>query len=269
MCNREMKFGLLLQRARVLGMHLATGHYARIACVEEAVGVRYRLLRGLDRGKEQSYVLYMLDQEALAQTLFPLGEMTKAQVRAAAVRRGLPTAGRPESQEICFIPDDDYRRFLAQRLSDSVGPGPIRDMAGRVLGTHRGLPYYTIGQRKGLGLAQRPRVVTRSEAGRPAPLFVVAIDAAENALVVGPEEALLRTDLEAEEITFVSGQWPAAPLRVGAKVRYRSPISPATLTPLHSGRIHLAFDVPQRAITPGQAVVFYEGEKVLGGGIIC
>lgn len=269
LCNQEIKFGLFLQHARALGMHLATGHYARIARGEEAGRVRYHLLRGLDRGKDQAYVLYMLDQEALAQTIFPLGGMTKAEVRAEAVRRGLPTAGRPESQEICFIPDNDYRRFLLHRLPKPPRPGPIRDLEGRTLGTHRGLPYYTVGQRKGLGLAQQPRGDAQSAAGRPAPLFVIAIDAAEQALVVGPEEALLRAELEAEEVTFISGQWPAAPLRVEAKIRYRSPLSPATLTPLGHCRIHLEFDVPQRAITPGQAVVFYEREEVLGGGIIC
>jgi tRNA-specific 2-thiouridylase len=268
-CNRAIKFRLLLQRARSLGVgFLATGHYARIVGTEEAGRTRYRLLRGLDRGKDQSYVLYMLGQEELAHTLFPLGAMSKSQVRAEARRRGLPAAGRPESQEICFIPDDDYRRFLAGRVPESVRPGPIRDQEGRVLGTHRGLPYYTVGQRKGLGLVERPRSAGGSEAGRPPALYVIALDTAANALVVGPEEALLRTDLEAAEVTFVAGEWPAAPLRVEAKVRYRSPVSPATLIPLAPGRVRLEFDAPQRAITPGQAVVFYEGAEVLGGGTI-
>jgi tRNA-uridine 2-sulfurtransferase len=256
-CNREIKFRLLLQRARALGFSfLATGHYARI--LQEPAG-RYHLLRGSDRRKDQSYVLYMLDQEELAHTLFPLGGLTKVQVRAEAARRGLATAGRPESQEICFIPDDDYRRFLAARLPGSARPGPIRDREGRILGAHRGLPYYTIGQRKGLGLG----------GGRLVPLFVIALDAAANALVVGPKEALLRTSLEAEGVTFVSGEWPTAPQPVEAQVRYRSPAAPATLLPLEAGRIRLQFDLPQRAITPGQAVVFCQGEEVLGGGTIC
>lgn len=255
-CNREIKFRLLLQRTRALGVRfLATGHYARV--VQDPAG-RYHLLRGRDRHKDQSYVLYMLGQEELAHTLFPLGGMTKSHVRAEAVRRGLPAAGRPESQEICFIPDDDYRRFLARRLSQSAQPGPIRDREGRVLGTHRGLPYYTVGQRKGLGLG----------GGRLDPLFVIALDAAENALVVGPEEALLRTELEAEQVSLVSGEWPALPQPVEARVRYRAPAAPATLFPQERGCIRLEFDAPQRAITPGQAVVFYQGEEVLGGGTI-
>jgi tRNA-specific 2-thiouridylase len=257
-CNREVKFRLLLERARAMGFDfLATGHYARAVRAEEAGRAIYHLLRGVDRRKDQSYVLYMLGQEELAHTLFPLGELTKGQVRSEAVRRGLPTAGRPESQEICFIPDDDYRRFLARRLPESARPGPIRDVTGRLLGTHRGLANYTIGQRKGLGLS-----------GRPQPVFVVALDVTTNALVVGPEEALLRPALEAEQVTFVSGEWPREALQVEAKVRYRTPVAPATLFPLEAGLVRLAFDTPQRAITPGQAVVFYQGEEVLGGGII-
>jgi tRNA-specific 2-thiouridylase len=258
-CNREVKFRLLLQRARALGFtRLATGHYARVACSQRAGRPAYHLLRGVDRGKDQSYVLYTLGQQELAHTLFPLGEMTKGQVRSEAARRNLPTAGRPESQEICFIPDDDYRRFLARRLPQASRPGPIRDLQGSVLGTHRGLANYTIGQRKGLGIS-----------GRPQPLFVVALDVAANALVVGPEEALSRPALEAEQVTFVSGEGPAQPARVEAKVRYRTPAAPATLFPLEAGRVRLQFDTPQRAITPGQAVVFYQGEEVLGGGTIC
>ena len=254
-CNRAIKFGVLLERARAWGFDfLATGHYARV--VAGPAG-RYRLLRGRDRRKDQGYVLYMLGPKELAQTLLPLGELTKAQVRAEAARRGLPTAGRPESQEICFLPDADYRRFVAQRCPESVRPGPIRDREGRLLGTHRGLPYYTVGQRQGLG------------GGRPAPLFVLALDVAANTLIVGPEEALLRTALEARQVTFVAGEWPAAPLRVEAQVRYRAPAAPATLEPLAGQTIRLTFEAPQRAITPGQAVVFYQGEEVLGGGTIC
>ncbi len=253
-CNREIKFRLLWQHAQALGFgSLATGHYARLA----REGGRWRLLRGLDRGKDQSYVLYMLGQEELAHLILPLGEWTKAEVRAEAARRGLPTAGRRESQEICFIPDGDYRRFLAPRLPETVRPGPIRDQAGRVLGEHRGLAYYTVGQRQGLGLA-----------GQARPLFVVALDVAENALLVGPEEALLRKELEAEAVDFVSGEWPAGPLRVEAQVRYRAAAAPAVVRPLAAGRVRVVLDSPQRAIAPGQAVVFYQGEEVVGGGII-
>jgi tRNA-specific 2-thiouridylase len=257
-CNRRIKFELLLARAGALGhSFLATGHYARIQCSEEDDHTVYHLLRGVDRGKDQSYVLYMVGQQELAHLLLPLGEMTKAAVRREAARRGLPTAGRPESQEICFIPDGDYRRFLSCRLPDATRPGPICDLAGNVLGSHHGLHRYTIGQRKGLGLA-----------GQPVPCFVVALDAAENTLIVGPEQALLRSCLEAEQVTFVSGEWPGAPLRVEAKVRYRTPAAPATLLPRDSGHVRLEFESPQRAITPGQAVVFYQGEEVLGGGTI-
>jgi len=254
-CNREVKFGALLKRAAEWGFHyLATGHYARIAAGPAG---RLRLLRGCDRQKDQSYVLHMLGPAELGRVLFPLGELTKAQVRAEAARRGLPAAGRPESQEICFIPDDDYRRFLARRLPESMRPGPICDQGGNVLGTHRGLAWYTVGQRKGLGLG-----------GQAKPLFVVELDAAANALVVGPEEALLRAELEAERVSFVSGEWPAGPLRVEAQVRYRAAAASAALEPRAGGRVRLEFDAPQRAITPGQAVVFYRGEEVLGGGTI-
>jgi len=255
-CNREVKFRLLLRKAVTMGFrYLATGHYARVRSSEE--DGRYHLLRGVDRGKDQSYVLFMLGQAELAHLLFPLGEMTKVEVRRETGRRGLPTAGRPESQEICFIPHDDYRRFLAGRLPEAARPGPIRDLQGSILGTHRGLPCYTVGQRKKLGLS-----------GRSHPLYVVALDLAGNALVVGPEEALLTPTLEAEEVSFVSGAWPPGPLRVEAKVRYRTPPAPATLVPLGFGRVRLEFRQPQRAITPGQAAVFYQGEEVLGGGTI-
>jgi len=257
-CNRQIKFRHLLERARALGFRwLATGHYARIRRAEQDGRTVYRLLRGADRRKDQSYVLYMLGQDELPHLLFPLGEMTKEEVRREAERRGLPSARRPESQEICFIPDDDYRRFLAERLAEPAQPGPIRNLAGEVLGTHRGLPYYTIGQRKGLGLS-----------GQPHPLFVVAMDPADNALVVGPEQGLLHPALQAEGVTLVAGGWPVEPLRVEAKVRYRTPAAPATLFPLERGSIRLEFDQAQRAITPGQGLAFYQGDELLGGGTI-
>jgi len=257
-CNREIKFRLLLDRARALGFrYLATGHYARIIAEEGEAGPRWHLLRGVDRRKDQSYVLYMLGQEDLGHLLFPLGGLRKEQVRREAARRGLPTAGRPESQEICFVTERDYRQFLSKRVPEVASPGPIRDLTGKVIGMHQGLAFYTVGQRKGLGLS-----------GHPVPLFVIAIDVKENALVVGPEEALYARGLEAERTTFVSGKWPQQPLRVSAQVRYRSAASPGTLFPLAPGRVRLIFDAPERAITPGQAVVFYQGDEVLGGGTI-
>lgn len=255
-CNREIKFRVLLERARALGFRfLATGHYARI--VRDAFRPRWRLFRGIDRQKDQSYVLYMLGQSELASLLFPLGGLRKEEVRREAARRGLPTAGRPESQEICFVTEGDYRAFLTRYLPEIARPGPIRDLSGKVLGTHRGLAFYTVGQRKGLGLS-----------GQPGPLFVVALDLRENAVIVGPKESLLARGLEAEGVSFVSGEWPREPLRVTAQVRYRSPAAPAILTPLVGERVSLAFDTPQPAITPGQAVVFYQGDEVLGGGTI-
>jgi tRNA-specific 2-thiouridylase len=257
-CNRHIKFRLLRERAHTMGFRwLATGHYARIVAPGPQEGPAYRLLRGVDRGKDQSYVLYMLGQEELPHLLFPLGAMTKEQVRQEALRRNLPTAGRPESQEICFIPDNDYRGFLARRAPEAGRPGPIRDVSGRLLGTHQGLPFYTVGQRKGLGLS-----------GMSQPLYVVAMDPQENALIVGPRDTLLSTALEAERVTFVSGRWPAVPLKVEAKVRYRARAAPAQLLPLDRGRARLEFERPQRAVAPGQAVVFYRGEEVLGGGTI-
>ncbi len=251
-CNRHIKFGRLLERARALGADfLATGHSARIVQSEG----RYRLLKGTDRRKDQSYVLYMLGQRELGQLLFPLGELTKDEVRARAAQAGLPVMEKPESQEICFVGDEGYHPFLSRQAPETVRPGPIVDMAGRVLGQHKGLAFYTVGQRHGLGLATGE------------PLYVLQLDPARNALVVGPDEALGQRELIAGQVSFVAGQVPAIS-RVTAKVRYKAPEAPGTLLPLADGRVRFVFDQPQRAITPGQAVVFYQGEEVLGGGII-
>jgi tRNA-specific 2-thiouridylase len=251
-CNRHIKFGRLLERARSLDADfLATGHYARIVQGEG----RYRLLKGADRRKDQSYVLYMLGQRELGQVLFPLGELTKDEVRARAVQAGLPVGEKPESQEICFVGDEGYHPFLSRQAPATVRPGPIVDAAGRVLGQHQGLAFYTVGQRHGLGIATGE------------PLYVLQLDPARNALVVGPEEALGQRELLAGQVSFVAGDAPPVS-RVTAKVRYKAPESPGTLLPLDEGRVRLVFDQPQRAITPGQAVVFYQGEEVLGGGII-
>jgi len=251
-CNRHIKFGRLLERARSLGADfLATGHYARIVQSEG----RYCLLKGADRRKDQSYVLYMLGQRELGQLLFPLGELTKDEVRARAAQAGLPVGEKPESQEICFVGDEGYHSFLSRQAPETVRPGPIVDTAGRVLGQHKGLAFYTVGQRHGLGLATGE------------PLYVLQLDPARHALVVGPEEALGQRELIAGQVSFVAGQVPAIS-RVTAKVRYKAPEAPGTLLPLEDGRVRFAFDQPQRAITPGQAVVFYQGEEVLGGGII-
>ncbi len=252
-CNRQIKFGALWRWAQAQGAeYLATGHYARRRLVDGA----YQLVRAADRRKDQSYVLYMLGQETLAHTLFPLGDLTKGQVRQAAEAAGLAAAQRPESQEICFIPDDDYRGFLGRHYPEAIRPGPIHDTAGREIGQHAGLPFYTVGQRKGLGIAA------------PEPLYVIEIDAARNRLVVGPAAELGRRALRAEQVRFVSGQPPDGPRRIMAKIRYRAREAAATLHPEPPDSALVILDEPLRDISPGQAVVFYDGEIVLGGGLI-
>ena len=249
-CNEKVKFRLLLDKALALGAeYLATGHYARI---EEWQG-HFHLLKALDRTKDQSYVLYFLGQRQLQHLLFPIGPYRKAEVRRMAAELGLPVAGKAESQAICFIPDGDYRKFLAQRFPAT--PGDIVDTQGTVLGQHRGLAGYTVGQRRGLGIALGER------------LYVLSLDPAANKVVAGPDEQLLSHSLVAEKVTFVSGEAPEGPIPIQAKLRYRSPETESVLLSL-DGRWQVRFQKPQRAITPGQAVVFYQGDEVLGGGII-
>lgn len=252
-CNRHLRFGRLLEHAQVLGADcLATGHYAR---VDRADG-RYRLRMGVDPNKDQSYVLYVLGQEALGHVLFPLGRYTKPEVRELARRYGLPVADREESMELCFVGDDDYRGFLRRHAPQVVEPGPILDTAGRVIGRHRGLPFYTVGQRRGLGIAAAE------------PLYVIRLDVERNALVVGPAAELGRQRLTAIDVCYVAGQAPPGPVRVQAKIRYRAKLAGATWTPLEGGRAGVEFDHPLRDITPGQAVVAYQGDQVVGGGLI-
>jgi len=253
-CNRRIKFDLLLRRALAMeARYLATGHYAR---VQQGDG-RYQLLKGLDKEKDQSYVLYMLGQEELQHLLLPLGDYTKEQVRAMARQRGLPVADRAESQDLCFLADNDYRRFLQVHAPEAIRPGPILDTAGRVMGEHNGLPFYTIGQREGLGIAA------------PEALYVMQIDVARNALVVGTKAELGQRELVATGVNYVSGQIPQEPLEITAKIRYQAVETEALLTPLENSRAQVTFVRPQRDITPGQGVVFYQGETVLGGGTIC
>lgn len=252
-CNRLLKFGGLLEWAQREGFDiLATGHYARI----DRQDGRYRLLAGVDRRKDQSYFLYALGQAQLAQLSFPLGELTKERVRAMARERGLRAAERPESQDVCFILESDYRRFVARRRPEAVVPGPIYSRAGRVLGEHRGLASYTIGQREGLGISA------------PRPLYVLEIDPPRNALVVGHAEELGHRGLEAEGASYVSGQAPPPGLEVEARIRYRARGHRAQAWPLEGGRLRVTFYEALRDITPGQAVVLYRGDEVLGGGII-
>ncbi len=250
-CNQHIKFRLLLPKALDLDAdYLATGHYCRIV----KNGHSYELWRARDEAKDQSYVLYMLGQEELARLLFPLGDYTKGEVRRIAAEMGLPVASKTDSTDICFLPYSDYRLFLAERFPQR--PGDIVDSRGCILGRHGGIGGYTVGQRRGLP----------ARGGRE-PLYVLSVNPATNTVIAGSEDELLSDVLWAERLSFVSGQAPRRPLAVEAKIRYRSQAEPALLT-LHDGRAEVRFERRQRAITPGQAVVFYQGQKVLGGGII-
>lgn len=255
LCNRRLKFGALWERARALGAdYLATGHYAR-SDRDSRTG-RYLLKKGIDPDKDQAYALYNLSQDQLSRALFPLGGMTKGETRRLALQRGLITARKPESQEVCFIPDNDYRRFLKKRIPEEIRPGPIVDSAGRILGEHRGLPYYTVGQRKGLGLA----------AGKP--LYVIRLDPQENTLVVGRSEEVPQRRLIAGDLNFIAIDQLKESLRVTGKIRYRSREAAAVIEPFGEDQLLCRFDEPQWGITPGQSAVFYDGEVVVGGGII-
>jgi tRNA-specific 2-thiouridylase len=253
-CNRCLKFGALLDRALVLGYdYLATGHYARVGYDEAAC--RWLLLRARDRKKDQSYVLYQLTQRQLAHLLLPVGEYDKSAVRALAREGGLLNADKADSQDICFVPDGDYVGFL-QRSGVTLTPGDFVDEAGTVLGRHRGLPCYTIGQGKGLGVSLGRHV------------YVLDKDPAANTVTLGDNERLFRTRLTARAVNWISGEAPAAPIRCTAKTRYSQADTPAAASPLPDGRLQVDFDQPQRAITPGQAMVLYDGDIVLGGGTI-
>jgi tRNA-specific 2-thiouridylase len=253
MCNRHIKFGQLWTWAQDHGFdYMATGHYAR----RDQQGKAYQLLRGLDQRKDQSYFLYALDQGSLAHVCFPLGTWDKADVIARAEALDLPATQRPESQEICFIPDNDYRSFLAQYRPQVVEPGPIYDTAGQRLGEHKGIAFYTIGQRRGLGISA------------PEPLYVIDMNPEENSLIVGPLAELGRKHLLADRAHFISGVWPQESLTVSAQIRYRALPAAAQVEPLNDGQVAVHFREAQRDITPGQAVVFYQNDVVLGGGII-
>lgn len=254
-CNRYVKFDALLAKALELGCdYVATGHYARVD-QDPATG-RRRLRKSADPHKDQTYALYSLTQEQLAHVLFPVGGMTKAEVRRLAARRRLVVAAKPDSQEICFVVDGDHGALVAARAPEAARPGPVYDVDGRLLGTHRGLAYYTVGQRRGLGLPG------------PHPWYVVAVDAARNALIVGRRDDLLFPGLVAADVNWVAVARLEAPRRLWARIRYRSPEVPATVFPLPDGRIEVRFDEPQRAVTPGQAVVLYDGDVLVGGGVI-
>lgn len=252
-CNPRIKFGALMQRALSLGArYFATGHYARVW--KDAVTRRYLLGRGLDTKKDQSYVLYALKQEQLCRLLFPMGARTKKEAREIVRRRGLKTADR-ESQEICFVPEGDYRRLL-ERVGGSTRPGPIIDHQGNTIGRHRGLACYTVGQRRGLGLATGY------------PLYVLAIDPARNAVIVGPESLLYKDRCVVGETNFIPFDRLEEVMTVTIKIRSTALDRPATIVPAGGGRVSVKFTEPERAITPGQAAVFYRDEIVVGGGTI-
>jgi tRNA-uridine 2-sulfurtransferase len=254
-CNSELKFGSLLGRARAWdAAAVATGHYARIER-DSATG-RHLLLRAADQRKDQTDFLWPLSQAQLAAARFPVGALTKDEVRAYARRRGLITADKPESQEICFVPDDDYRGFLRRRAPEMFRPGAIVDRQGSVVGTHAGIAAYTVGQRRGLGVAS----------GRP--LYVVDLDAERNTVRVGEATDLDSDRVVAERVNFIACEPPRTALRVEAKIRHSHRPAAATVRALEGRRAEVVFDTPQRAASPGQSVVFYEGDVVVGGGVI-
>ncbi|MDR7556382.1 MAG: tRNA 2-thiouridine(34) synthase MnmA [Armatimonadota bacterium] len=252
-CNQEIKFRVLLDRVVALGCEaLATGHYARVA-VDPDTG-RYLLLRAVDPAKDQSYVLYGLTQAQLARVRFPVGDYTKPQVRALARQLGLPVADKPDSQEICFVPAGHYGELVAARRPEAGRPGPIVDRTGRQVGMHRGIGRYTVGQRRGVGVATGE------------PLYVLAVDAPANRLVVGPGNALAAAGIRVGTVNWIVP--PPPPAAVTVRVRHAAAEVPATLHVREDGRVDVRFATPQRAVAPGQVAVFYDGVRVLGGGII-
>ncbi|MDE2748696.1 MAG: tRNA 2-thiouridine(34) synthase MnmA [Chloroflexota bacterium] len=253
-CNRHIRFDWLLRNALALDAdYLATGHYARITKRPEG---GWLLRKGLDPGKDQSYILSVMGQEQLSRTLFPVGGYPKAEVRRMAGELGLDAANRKDSQDLCFLGNSDYRDFLQLHAPDVMAPGPILSSKGEVLGEHKGLANYTIGQRKGLGLSY-------SE-----PLYVLAMNAIANALVVGTRDELGRDQFLAERVNWISGVAPTDAFRAEVKIRYRAQAKEALVQPLGSGEMRVKFDEPQRGITPGQAAVVYDGDVCLGGGVV-
>ncbi|MFN2146396.1 MAG: tRNA 2-thiouridine(34) synthase MnmA [Anaerolineales bacterium] len=254
MCNRHIRWEFLLNRALVLGAdYLATGHYAR---VRREADQPVRLLRGLDPGKDQSYVLSVLNQEQLNRAVFPIGELQKSEVRELAAKYGLPSASIKDSQDLCFLAGTDYPSFLSRHAPQSVDPGEIVTREGQVLGQHNGLAFYTIGQRKGLGIAH------------PEPLYVLEKNAADNQLIVGTLDQLGSSELSTHDTNWVSGTAECQPFSAEIKTRYTAQPQPGTVIPTEDGQFKVQFDQPQRDITPGQAAVAYRGEEAVACGII-
>ena len=255
-CNSDLKFATLAERAAALGADaVATGHYARVE--RHAESGRFRLRRGVDAGKDQSYFLFSLTQSQLERAVFPVGDRPKDAVREYARQRQLPVADKPDSQEICFIPDNDYRAFVEQRRPESEQPGSFVDEQGRVLGHHQGIHRFTVGQRKGLGLT--------SPSAQP--LYVLGLQPADQKVIVGPKSSLERTTLEASGVNWLIAE-PGEPVRAAVQIRHRHQAAPAEVRATGPGLASVTFDTPQLAVTPGQAVVFYDGDIVIGGGWI-
>lgn len=253
-CNRHIRFDWLLNNALALDAdYLATGHYAQIVQAEDG---QFLLKKGVDESKDQSYVLSVMQQEQLRHTLFPVGEFPKTEVRKLAEKFGLPTASKQDSQDLCFLGDGNYRRFLTEHAPDVMRPGPIVLKTGEVVGEHNGLANYTIGQRKGLGVTY------------PEPLYVIAVNPYRNALVVGAKTELGQDYLTAGRVSWISEHTPSVPFRAEAKIRYKARPAPALIEPLPGSRMAVTFDEPLRDITPGQGAVIYDGDICLGGGII-
>lgn len=254
-CNRHLKFDRFLHRARELGCeYIVTGHYARI--LHNSATARYELHKAVDEGKDQTYFLYTLTQDQLSCTRFPLGELTKQEAREIAQSKGFINARKRDSQDICFVPDGDYFAFLSRYTGKTYPEGAYLDLSGNVIGRHKGAVAYTLGQRKGLNLAMGT------------PVYVCGKDMAQNTVTVGPNDALMRSTLRAADCNWISIPQLTEPIRVKAKARSRMIEQPATVYPEENGCIRVTFDEPQRAITPGQAVVFYDGGTVVGGGTI-
>lgn len=252
-CNRYMKFEKLFERANILGCdYIVTGHYARI----EEKGGKFILKKALDETKDQSYVLYSMTQEQLAHTVFPLGNMRKAEVRAIAEQNGFINANKPDSQDICFVPNGDYGSIIELQTGSKPACGNFVDKQGNVIGKHKGIIHYTIGQRKGLGISSNE------------PLYVCKICPESDNIVLGENGDLFSNELDAADFNWISGESPKDKFRCKAKIRYRQPEQRATVIPTGKHTVHVIFDEPQRAITPGQAAVLYDGDTVLGGGTI-
>ncbi|RPI81030.1 MAG: tRNA 2-thiouridine(34) synthase MnmA [Chloroflexi bacterium] len=253
-CNRQIRWDFLLERALALGADgMATGHYARLRTDEDG---KVQLLKAVDEAKDQSYVLHVLTQDKIRKALFPLGEYAKPQIRELAREFKLPVANRAESQDLCFLGNGDYRGFLLRNAVEVSNPGPILTQEGQVVGEHQGLAFYTIGQRKGLGIAS------------PEPFYVLEKDISKNVLVVGRKDALGKMELMASRVNWVSSEPPGGPFQAGIKIRYKALFAEGTVLPVGETEAVVRFDQPVMGITPGQAAVFYDGDVCLGGGII-